>query len=57
MLFDFLFIFKPIRKVRTIIFYNVCKECERKYNDSDTAAICADWDNVLGVQRHETFKR
>lgn len=27
----------------------ICKECGRKYQTSDEAAICSDWDKVLGL--------
>lgn len=36
---------------------NTCKECGRVYNDPDSAAVCGDWDNVFGVQRHKTYKK
>jgi len=29
-----------------------CKECGRIYSNIDSAAICSDWDKVLGVNRN-----
>lgn len=30
----------------------ICRTCGRKYRDVDSAAICSDWDKVLGKNRH-----
>jgi hypothetical protein len=29
-----------------------CKVCGRTYGDVDSAAICGDWDKVMGTNRH-----
>lgn len=42
----------PRRRIEFPTRTKTCKECKRTYRTVDEAAICSDWDKVLGNNRH-----
>lgn len=54
-MFGFLNFFKKLASIPDVSKINscVCSVCKHKYSTPDAAALCSDWDMILGTNRHK----